>query len=238
MCHTQQSCGWDIAYKRLGPHGTNHVLATSRNHAIKWLTYSPQTPLGSVETIHKNCCRRPGHHNAQIFTQTMCNHQMQSIQCPEQHTHHPVPHGASAGPHWLPDKVTWPIFRNYGAVMPGNPRDLVHLTVWCTEQNAAINFSLANDDLRQIANLTNTKQFLWAVFIIIKFPLKLMCVSFFAQYIKWTVPDSKLLWPHVGPTWILSAPRWANVDPTCLAVWGVIKAPVPALPSDLTLLYL
>ena len=24
----------------------------------------------------------------------------------------------------------------------------------------------------------------------------------------------------VGPTWILSAPRWANVSPTCLAVWA------------------
>ena len=34
-------------------------------------------------------------------------------------------------------------------------------------------------------------------------------------------PDSKLRWPHVGPTWILPAPRWDNVGPTCLAVWVV-----------------
>ena len=32
-------------------------------------------------------------------------------------------------------------------------------------------------------------------------------------------PDSELRWPHVGPTWILLAPRWANVGPTCLAIW-------------------
>ena len=37
-----------------------------------------------------------------------------------------------------------------------------------------------------------------------------------------SIPDSKLHWPHVGPTWILSAPRWANVGPTCLALWDVI----------------
>ena len=31
--------------------------ATSWNHTITGLAYSPQKPMGSVETIHKNCCR-------------------------------------------------------------------------------------------------------------------------------------------------------------------------------------
>ena len=34
-----------------------------------------------------------------------------------------------------------------------------------------------------------------------------------------TCPVSKFRWPHVGPTWIHSAPRWANVGPACLAIW-------------------
>ena len=29
----------------------------SRNQTVKELAYSPQIPIGSVETIHKNCCR-------------------------------------------------------------------------------------------------------------------------------------------------------------------------------------
>ena len=32
-----------------------------------------------------------------------------------------TPSSIGEGPHWLPDKVTWPIFRNHGAVLPGNP---------------------------------------------------------------------------------------------------------------------
>ena len=48
--------------------------ATSRNHPVKELAYSPQTSVGSVETIHKNCFRKPGRHNARISTQTMRNH--------------------------------------------------------------------------------------------------------------------------------------------------------------------
>ena len=39
----------------------------------------------------------------------------------------------------------------------------------------------------------------------------------------YSVPDSKIRWPHFGPTWILSAPRWVNVGPTCLAIWGYIE---------------
>ena len=33
------------------------------------------------------------------------------------------------------------------------------------------------------------------------------------------IPDSKLRWSHVWPTWILSAPRWSNVGPARLAIW-------------------
>ena len=40
--------------------------------------------------------------------------QMQSIHCPSQHTHRPVPH------HWLQYKVTWPTSGNHGTVMPGD----------------------------------------------------------------------------------------------------------------------
>ena len=59
---------------------------------------------------------------------------------------------------------------------------LLHLTVRCTEQNATINFCLANDDPQQIADLTHTKQFLlgsfhnyqiprgnWCVFLLVNF---------------------------------------------------------------------
>ena len=42
-------------------------------------------------------------------------------------------------------------------------------------------------------------------------------------WVQWCIllhyfPDSKHHWPHVGPTWILSAPRWAKVGPTHLAI--------------------
>ena len=39
--------------------------------------------------------------------------------------------------------------------------------------------------------------------------------------------DRKLLWPHVGPTWIMSAPRSANVETTCLVIWVPDQAMVP-----------
>ena len=35
-------------------------------------------------------------------------------------------------------------------------------------------------------------------------------------------PNNKLRWPHVGPTWILLAPRWANVGPIYLAILACI----------------
>ena len=43
--------------KYLGYMEPSTCWATSRNHVIKGLAYSPQTPLCSVETIYKNCCR-------------------------------------------------------------------------------------------------------------------------------------------------------------------------------------
>ena len=55
---------------------------------------------------------------------------------------------------------------------------LLHLMVCCTEQNATIDFCLTMDDSRQVAVLTHTKQFLWAVFTTMYFPLKLMYVTF------------------------------------------------------------
>ena len=45
-------------------------------------------------------------------------------------------------------------------------------------------------------------------------------------------PDSKLRWSQIGLTWILSAPRWVNVGPTCIAIWEV------TLPLDLLLIEL
>ena len=73
MCHTQQFCGWDI-YKRLRLPGTIHVVGLPPgNHTISRLAYSRQTPMGSVDTIQKNCYRKPGHHNVRISTQTMRN---------------------------------------------------------------------------------------------------------------------------------------------------------------------
>ena len=37
MLRAEQLFGWDIAYKRLGPPGTIHIVASSRNHAVKGL---------------------------------------------------------------------------------------------------------------------------------------------------------------------------------------------------------
>ena len=42
--------------------------ATSRNHAVIELTYSPQ------HLWDQNCGRAPGRHNPRISTQTSCNH--------------------------------------------------------------------------------------------------------------------------------------------------------------------
>ena len=70
MCHTQKLCGWDIAYNKMGPAGTIHTVGY---FPVKELAYSPQTSTGPEETIHKNCCGKPGRHNARISTQTMRN---------------------------------------------------------------------------------------------------------------------------------------------------------------------
>ena len=39
------------------------------------------------------------------------------------------------------------------------------------------------DGSRQVAALTNTKQFLWAVFIIVKFPVEIHVRLVFVQYV-------------------------------------------------------
>ena len=56
--------------------------------------------------------------------------------------------------------------------MPKPLLTLLHLTACCTEQNASINFCLANDDSRHIADLTHSEHFLWAAFIFVKFPIE------------------------------------------------------------------
>ena len=48
---------------------------------------------------------------------------------------------------------------------------LLHLMICCTAQNVTINLSLANDDSQQIADLTNTQQFLWPIFKLIHVPI-------------------------------------------------------------------
>ena len=58
----------------------------------------------------------------------------------------------------------------------------LHLTVYCTEQNAAINFWLANDDSRQIVDSTHNNQFLGQFSQSLNFPSKLMCVFFCSLY--------------------------------------------------------
>ena len=55
---------------------------------------------------------------------------------------------------------------------------LLHLTVCYIEQNATINFCLANDDSWQIADLTHTHSF-GQFSQLLNSPSKLMCVSFF-----------------------------------------------------------
>ena len=56
---------------------------------------------------------------------------------------------------------------------------LLQLTVWCRTVNITLNFRLANDDLRQIADLKHTKKMFWVVLAIIKFPSEIDVRSFF-----------------------------------------------------------
>ena len=58
---------------------------------------------------------------------------------------------------------------------------LLPLTVYCTEQNTTKFFCLTMDDSRQVADLTHTKQFLWAVFAIMKFPIEIDARFFFCS---------------------------------------------------------
>ena len=58
---------------------------------------------------------------------------------------------------------------------------LLHLKVYCTEQNARMKFCLANDNSWQIADFTHTKWFLWAVFTIIQFPVEIKCTYLFCS---------------------------------------------------------
>ena len=134
---------------------------------------------------------------------------MQSIHCPGQRTHRPVPHRASAkdltdcqirsrnpppetmGQLCLVMHEVWddisqarithlsPFMSRKCRVMHGahglsQPLlTLLHLTVCCTAQNATMNFCLEMDDSRQVCDLTHSKQFLWTVFTIIKYPFEI-----------------------------------------------------------------
>ena len=50
---------------------------------------------------------------------------------------------------------------------------LLRITVGCSERKTIINFCLPNDDSRQIADSTHTKQFLRAVFTRLEFPVEI-----------------------------------------------------------------
>ena len=128
-----------------------------------------------------------------------------------------TPSSIGKGLHWLPDKVTWPITRHHGAVMPGNlgglgwhptgknyPSEpihatemqisawahglsqqlltLLHLTACCAEQNATINFCLANDNSRYIADLTIQNNFFGQFFAFIKLTFEIDVRFIFVQY--------------------------------------------------------
>ena len=52
-----------------------------------------------------------------------------------------------------------------------------------------------------------------------------------SRFIVFTVPDSNVGWPNVGPTSALSSRRWPNVSPVYIAVWDVVwyqwNLPIP-----------
>ena len=93
---------------------------------------------------------------------------------------------------------------------------LLHLTAHCTEQNATINFCLANGDSRQIADLTYTKQFLWAVFKIIKFPVEIDGRSLFCSVYTQIAR-------FMGPTWGPPGSHRPQVGHV-LAPWTLLSA--------------
>ena len=57
MCHTQHFCGWYIAYKRMGPPGTIHIVGYLQEPRHQRIGIFASNTYGSVETTHKNCCR-------------------------------------------------------------------------------------------------------------------------------------------------------------------------------------
>ena len=145
---------------------------------------------------------------------------IQSIHCPVQRTHRPLPCRTSARDvHRLPDKATWPTSRYHGAVMPSNQGGLgchptgkkyasgpIHTTempssAWGTRfATTIIDIAALSSPLHRAkchnkllfskwwfttdCYLTHTKQFLWEVFTIIRFPVEIGVRFFFVQYIR------------------------------------------------------
>ena len=70
-CHTQQFCGWGIAYKRLGPPGTMHVMGYPQEPHLQRIGIFASNSSGisgghSQELLQK-------HHDVITWTQTMRN---------------------------------------------------------------------------------------------------------------------------------------------------------------------
>ena len=80
---------------------------------------------------------------------------------------------------------------------------LLHLMICYTEQNATINLSLANDDSQQIADLTNTQQFLWPIFKLIHVPIDvhffIFCSICIEMLIKRQIGNGKVQLICTGP---------------------------------------
>ena len=158
-------------------------LPQSASHRTSVDKYSPYTALSSVLTVLYPVEHRRGTcTDCQIRPRDPPTDPMVQL-CPViQEVWDAIPQARSThlGP-FIPQRCR---VVHGGHGLPQPLLTLLHLAVRCTEPNATINFCLANDDSRQIAILTHTKQFLWAVFTIIRFPVEIGVRFFFVQYIR------------------------------------------------------
>ena len=142
--NTQQCCGWDIAYKRLGPPGTIHIMGylqeprrqrtqNMHNHIRRFTLRARRPYRGPILNRQwRACCDTSLGHG--VFPFSICitedfprSNAVHTLPWPA-YTPYNLPSSISEGHHWLPDKVTWPTPRNHGAFMPGNPGSLGHPT--------------------------------------------------------------------------------------------------------------